>query len=127
MKQINIKIGTFGDRAVGKTTYLTTLHGALSNHLYEDMEVRYHDDKTTQYLKENFNDLVKTKIVKNTVGTKDISFDLWYSKNKEDYRFKVEMRDLEGEKTKVENMQIQELVSFLASCDAIIYFYSIKD
>jgi len=127
MKQVKFKIGTFGDRAVGKTTFLATLHGALSNHLYKGIEVRYYEDKTTKYLKDNFNDLINTKLVKSTSGVFDINFDLWYTINSQEYQFKVEMRDYEGEKTKVENMQIQEIVKFLATCDAIIYFYSITN
>ncbi|MBK8656755.1 MAG: GTPase domain-containing protein [Haliscomenobacter sp.] len=135
-KPVPLKIGIFGDKGVGKTTYLTTLHGVLSSHRYDDIEVRYEDENTAIYLKRNFNKLLANpnedgvgefSRVDSTSGEYDIKFDLFYKTEKKEHHFKIEMRDFPGEKIKVEGKGIQNVISFLGSCDAILYFFSIPD
>lgn len=127
MKEINLKIGVFGDRGVGKTTFLTTLHGVLANHLYNEFEVRYENDSTVTYLKNNFSKLLSENIVDGTVGEYSIDFDLWYKKAGNEQKFKISMKDFAGENIKVERHGIQTVVNFLSTCDAILFFYSLTD
>ncbi len=127
-KTTKLRIGILGDRAVGKTTYLTTLHGLLANHKYDNIEVRYQDIQTVKYLKSNFQKLLSEGIVDATVGEYDITFDLWIEKEKnKKNHFLIEMRDFAGEKTRVENNETESVIDFLATCDAILYLYSIPD
>jgi len=127
-KTTKLRIGILGDRAVGKTTYLTALHGLLANNKYKNIQVRYNDNLTVNYLKQNFSRLLSTGVVDATVGQYDITFDLWIEKEKDKKNhFLIEMRDFAGEKTRVEINEIESVVDFLSSCDAILYLYSISD
>lgn len=126
-KTTKLRIGIFGDRAVGKTTYLTTLHGLLANNKYSNMEVRYEDSNTVRYLKSNFQTLLTEDNVEATIGEYNVNFELWFSKNGQEHHFEIEMKDFAGEKTNVETNEINSVVEFLSTCDAILYLYSIPD
>lgn len=126
MNEIKLKIGIFGDKGVGKTTFLTILHGALMNRLFEEIKIRYANSDTVIYLKENFRELQEGQ-VPSTVGEHNIDFDLFYTLDGKEQKFRVEMKDFPGERFQTQNNKIDILVDFLSKCDGILLFHSIFD
>lgn len=108
------RIGVFGHRGVGKTTFLTMLYREAVGGRLPDLRLGASDATTANYLHDRILQLEQGETLPATLAETDLHFSLYHDGARQD----LEVRDYQGEHVGVGSEE--PIREYLKDCDAIL-------
>lgn len=107
------RIGVFGHRGVGKTTFLTMLYREAAGGRLTELRLAAADATTAEYLADKILQLEAGQTLPATLGETDLHFHLYHHNN----RLDLLLKDYQGEHVAVGREE--PIREFLRDCDAV--------